>query len=86
MINESMLENEISYPDIMEYVEYCIFEIEAENIDNANKSFLKFQLSLGKIYELEDEVETDLVTENDEDRYISHGLEQDWDTYYFLRD
>jgi len=27
-----------------------------------------------------------IEVENDEDKYVLHGLEQDWDSWYFLRD
>lgn len=86
MIEDAMFENEISYPDVMEYVEYEIFEVKAKSLEIANKAFLNFHISLGKIFEVEKDVDMDIKVEDNEDRYIKHGLEQDWDTYYFKRD
>jgi len=81
-----MLENEISYPNVMEFIEYETFEIEAKSLKEANSAFLEFQISLGRIFEVEDDVVLDIEVEDNENRFTPHGLTQDTDTYYFKRD
>jgi len=84
MIREAEKETGDKYPDCMEGLEYKDFTIKAKNIDEANAKWLAFQLSLGRIFELENDVEMDIEVINDEDRYIQHKLKQDWDTYYII--
>ena len=90
MIEDAIIENEISYPSVMEFVEYNTFEVKAKSLQDANIAFLKYQSrytqKLEKMFELEEDVEQDLEVKDDEDRYIRHDLEQDWDTFYFKRD
>jgi len=90
MIENAMLENEISYPNVMEFVEYNTFTANAESLEKADNVFLEYQAKYTtknkKMFELEEDVEMDIEVEDNEDKYISHGLEQDWDTFYFKRD
>lgn len=90
MIEDAMLENETSYPSVMEFVEYNTFNVKAKSLEDANNAFLQYQSKYTtkneKLFELEEDVEMDIEVEEDEDRYIMHGLEQDWDTFYFKRD
>ena len=90
MIEDAMLENETSYPDVMEFVEYNTFSVNAESLEEAEMYFLHYQSKYTtknkKMFELDEDVEMDIEVEKNEDRYIRHGLEQDWDTFYFKRD
>ena len=90
MIEDTMWENETSYPNVMEFIEYETFEVKAKNIEDADIEFLKYQSRYTqrneKLFELEEYVEMDIEVENNEDRYIRHGLSQDRDTFYFKRD
>ncbi len=89
MIEIAMFENETSYPDVMGLFDYAVFEVKANSLEEANNSFLKYQSKYTqkneRMHELEEDVEMDVKVKNDEDRYIRHELEQDWDTYYFKR-
>ncbi|MCP4665226.1 MAG: hypothetical protein GY849_02580 [Deltaproteobacteria bacterium] len=90
MIDDAMIENEISYPDVMEFVEYNTFSVNAKNLEEANNTFLKHQAKYTtknkKMFDIEKDVKMDIEAEENEDKYIRHGLEQDWDTFYFKRD
>lgn len=90
MIEDAMLENEISYPRVMEFIEYKTFEVKAKSLQDADIAFLNYQSKYSqkneKMFELDKDVKMDIDVEDDEDRYIRHGLVQDWDTFYFKRD
>jgi len=78
MISDIEKETGIKYPDVMESVDYEIFKVKAINLEEANVKWLEFQKALSRIFELDEEIETD-----GKDEYLPHKLKQDWDTYYF---